>query len=550
MRSLAQFSTTATPQLQPMPFKEQVQNNAGGYVFAVDDWTRLDRFLILGTEGGTYYVSESKLTLDNAGGVLRCLKADGSRTVRRIVELSVSGRAPKNDPALFALALAASHGDLTTRREALAALPRVARTGTHLFTFAQMVEGMRGWGRGLRRAVGAWYSGKSPDALAHQLTKYVTRGGWSHRDTLRLADAGAPTPAHEALYRWAVTSGSQLDEREVTRGAKSAVATKRYRAVDPRALPALTHDYEAIKRAETLAEVLAVIGRNKDVTWEMVPDRFLGDPRLWEALLAQLPMTALLRNLARMTANGLIAPMSNAARLAADRICDMQTLRRARVHPVLVLKELCEYRAGHRSKGNLTWEPVAQVIDALDEAFYLAFGNVEASGKRILKALDVSGSMSCGEIAGVPGLTPRVGTAALAMVSARVERQHSIVAFCHRMVPIDISPRERLDDVVRKIDRADFGGTDCALPMLHALERKLEVDLFEVYTDNETWAGHMHPPQALERYRRKTGIAAKLAVIGMTATGFSIADPNDAGMLDVVGFDTATPELIRDFACS
>ena len=32
---------------------------------------------------------------------------------------------------------------------------RVARTGTHLFQFAQFVEGFRGWGRSLRRAVGA-----------------------------------------------------------------------------------------------------------------------------------------------------------------------------------------------------------------------------------------------------------------------------------------------------------------------------------------------------------------------------------------------------------
>ena len=44
------------------------------------------------------------------------------------------------------------------------------------------------------------------------------------------------------------------------------------------------------------------------------------------------------------------------------------------------------------------------------------------------------------------------------------------------------------------------------------------------------------------------GIGAKLVVIGMVSNGFTIADPNDAGMLDVVGFDTATPSIITDFA--
>jgi len=34
----------------------------------------------------------------------------------------------------------------------------------------------------------------------------------------------------------------------------------------------------------------------------------------------------------------------------------------------------------------------------------------------------------------------------------------------------------------------------------------------------------------------------------MTSNGFTIADPSDAGMLDVVGFDAAAPALIADFA--
>ena len=59
--------------------------------------------------------------------------------------------------------------------------------------------------------------------------------------------------------------------------------------------------------------------------------------------------------------------------------------------------------------------------------------------------------------------------------------------------------------------------------------------------------GSVHPAKALQRYRQEMGIPAKLVVVGMTATEFSIADPNDAGMLDVVGFDTATPNVMNDF---
>lgn len=34
----------------------------------------------------------------------------------------------------------------------------------------------------------------------------------------------------------------------------------------------------------------------------------------------------------------------------------------------------------------------------------------------------------------------------------------------------------------------------------------------------------------------------------MASNSFTIADPNDPGMLDIVGFDSAAPEVISNFA--
>jgi 60 kDa SS-A/Ro ribonucleoprotein len=111
-----------------------------------------------------------------------------------------------------------------------------------------------------------------------------------------------------------------------------------------------------------------------------------------------------------------------------------------------------------------------------------------------------------------------------------------------------ISPRMRLDDAVREVSDLPFGRTDCALPMLYALERKLAVDTFVVITDNETWAGTMHPHQALERYRKAMGIDAKLIVLATSASKFTIADPGDPGMIDIAGFDAAVPGLVTEFS--
>src|SRR4051812_3242089 len=100
------FSTLRTPQTE-LARQDQVENNAGGFVFEIDKWQRLDRWLVLGAEGGTYYVRERELTVSNAKTVQACIREDGLRTVARIVDVSHRGLAPKNDPAIFALAMCA-----------------------------------------------------------------------------------------------------------------------------------------------------------------------------------------------------------------------------------------------------------------------------------------------------------------------------------------------------------------------------------------------------------------------------------------------------------
>ncbi len=530
MRVLRQFNTRQTPQSQPMPGRGMVPNSAGGYAFPLDDWARLDRFLVLGTEGGTYYIEEQALTLDNAQAVLRCVKADGARVVTRIVEVSEAGRAPKNDPALFALALAAAHGDPATRRAALDALPRVCRTGTHLFHFAQYVEQFRGWGRGLRRAVAAWYLDQPGDRLAYQAVKYQQRDGWGHRDLLRLAHPKTEDATRNSLFYWMVKGWEGV-------GAEP----------HPDPVLRLVWAAERVKRAPNAAEVAGLI-RDYRLPREAVPTEWLTRAEVWAALLDDMPMTALIRNLATLTRVGLLTPGSAAARAVTAQLGDAARLRQARVHPIAVLSALKTYSQGRGERGQHTWTPVSQVVDALDAAFYQTFQNVVPTKQRWLLAVDVSGSMDGGTVAGVPGLTPRVAAGAMTLITAAVERRHSVLGFSHKLVPLSISPRQRLDDVVRTMAAVPMGATDCALPMLWALQQRAEVDVFVVYTDAETWAGAVHPVQALEQYRQRMGIPAKLIVVAMTSNGFSLADPNDGGMLDVVGFDAGAPEVMAQFA--
>ena len=549
MSYLKRHGTRRVSQRVPLP--GQAPNSAGGFAWAVDVWTRLRRFLILGSEGGSYYASEWKLTRENAQAVEQCVREDGLRAVAEIVRVSADGRAPKNDPALYALALAAGTGDVETRRAALDALPQVARTGTHLFQFAQFVEGFRGWGRSLRRAVGRWYTARPIDTLAYQAVKYRQRQGVTHRDLLRLAHparrVGAGNPEldvsaeHARLFEWIVRGG------------------------DTDGLPVLVEGFARAQAATTPRETAALV-REYRLPREALQPEHLTSPEVWDALLDDMPMTALIRNLATMTRVGVLAPGSAGTAKAVAQLGDAERIRRARVHPVAVLAALRTYASGRGVRGRGEWNPVRELVDALDAAFYTAFGNVEPAGTRLLLALDVSGSMTGGYVAGVPGLAPRDASAALALVTAATESQCEVVGFfagkggykkrgrqvwsgyTDGLTPLPISPRQRLDDAVKTVSDLPFGGTDCALPMLYAQAHKRKIDTFVIYTDSETWAGDIHPTQALRDYRHASGIDARLVVVGMVSNGFSIADPNDPGMLDVVGFDTATPQLISDFA--
>lgn len=541
----ATIGTRRTPQTEQAD-ERQAENNAGGWTFTIDDEARLRRFLIIGSEVNTYYQSAAELTKDNATIVLAWAKNHTQKLVDLIVEISVAGRAPRQQPGIFALAAAASLGDADGRRYALSKLATVCRTGTALFLFAGYVENFRGWGPALRRAVGDWYL-RDVDKVAHQVVKYRQRGGWTHRDLLRLAhpkvpeshSAGDNTPLRRrALFEW------------ITHG--------RYTEASP---PMIIHDFAALQKATTGHEAAGIIADSANgLSWEMVPTDLLNEPKVWQALLAQgVPTGALLRQLPRLTKLGLAR---TERKQIIGQLTDVEQLKRARIHPMNVLVAAKTYAAGQGKGGE--WIPDRHIVDALDDAFYAAFGAVEPAGKRTLLALDVSGSMS--QSAGGLPISCYEAEAALALVTLKTEPECDVVGFTNGgwtasgrrsrslwgrvngVTELPISPRQRLDDVVMGMSRLSFGGTDCALPMLWAQAQGRVYDTICVFTDNETWAGSVHPHQALEEYRQHTGINTRFAVAAFTSTGFSIADPADPGSLDVVGLDSAVPNLLADFS--
>lgn len=516
-------------QAKPIAGRESQMTSTsdGCFAFKVGPFAQLNRFLVLGSEGGSYYASEKKLTGDNVAGLLACIKEDGKRTVDQIVDMSYSGRAPKNDPALLALAICASSADPETRKYALSQLPKVARIGTHLFHFLEFVNKARGWGRGLKTGVGAWYQMRTPEQLALQMVKYQQRDGWSHRDALRLAKPKPVDDIHSALYRYAAKG--EINE----------------------ALPPLIHAVNRINSLGTSVSDVCLLIESMNIPHECIPTQMKTDPAIWKALLPTLGSTALIRNLRNMTKYGVLVDKCRETEMAVSRLLDIERLKKDRIHPIQFLSALMAYKEG----GDYT--PAKEIVDALDMGFYLSFGAIEPTGKKFYNALDVSGSMTWHEIAGMKGIRPREASAVLSMVTARVEQNCTTRGFSHQMVDTGITADMTLDQVIRQIEKISMGSTDCALPFKDARTKGELYDVFVVYTDSETNHGNSrHAYREMELYNEEMNrlhpefegkFKCKAICVAMECNELSVFPEDSPECLQVAGFDSSTPNVISEF---
>ena len=232
-----------------------VPNSAGGHAYPVDNMTRLRRFLILGSEGGSYYANERKLTLENAAAVKRCIENDGPKAVYEIAYISRHGRAPKVGPPLFALAMAATYGHLGTRELAFGYLSQMARTGSQLQMFIDYIGTMRGWGRrapaGCRQLV---HSARTSRTLS---TRRSSTGSGTTGPTGTCSER--PTPRQQArnfwndLFAWITQDASLPPDNP---NFALSMPTSRPRRPTPRFCAALI--------------------RAHNMTWEMVPSEHAG----------------------------------------------------------------------------------------------------------------------------------------------------------------------------------------------------------------------------------------------------------------------------------
>jgi 60 kDa SS-A/Ro ribonucleoprotein len=334
--------------------------------------------------------------------------------------------------------------------------------------------------------------------------------------------------------------------------------------------------YKAAQEAVTPEQAIAAV-REHSTPWEWLPSRFLSNPDVWEALIETVGITALMRNLARMSRIGTLPAIGGVTtERVVSRLTNTDAVQRGRIHPMTAWLAQQTYMSGssqpHLRKPPTRWQPNPRIGAALSKTMQAGFATALKCGKNIAQFVDASGSMQSGLVLANGS---RVGDAyqtacTVAAIMAKIEPNLVTLDFDSTtsfgwalrtrreasgyvkggpgVYQSRITPETDLSDI--HTWRPHGGGTDLSLPFQWAIAHKVNVDGFVIYTDDETWAGRQHPTEALTAYRAAHNPQAKVAVVTLTPAGHTIGDPQDPGVINIAGMDASLPQVLTGWFSS
>jgi 60 kDa SS-A/Ro ribonucleoprotein len=484
---------------------DQVQGNAGGFVWQISDQEQVLRYLIIGSEGGNYYQTPQQVSSQCASCVLRMTRtpANFKWLVDTIRQVSIEGRAAKQESTLLALATAIVFAPTPeAKTEALDAVKDCVRILTHMYMLIGYIKIFSkaghpnlvsassassasassavvgsGLGRGIRRVFGEYFYSRTGIEIANLMTKYQNREGWTIKDVLTLIHIDPKKMKDDGgrlAIEWVFKTKEEFTEILKAKNAQNPSlgggtpvktlfdAIKEIHTIAERPLqhPSLAgsastsastsaSNYQYSEELDRIVQLINTAGLCR----EQLPSQLFKYRKIWEALLLSkgangkgkgMPLTALIRNLGKLSTAeiGIIDQAYNPGRTpsatfaAANtqwggihpteyiirRLTNAHDIKYSRVHPYNILVAMMTYKKGCGDKGSLNWIPNVHIINALDQAFKLAFQNVTPTGKRIKIALDVSGSMSSAFCTGSPIVNCATASVAMMMMTLWVER--------------------------------------------------------------------------------------------------------------------------------
>lgn len=491
----------------------------------VGKFQMLKRFLLIGTQGGTCYTAEANLVEKHKNNILDLLdSAPHEEILKLITECSIKAR--KNDYSIFVLALLMNKAN---NIDFSGAIQQICRTGTHYFTLVEYLNRMRGFGRKIKRGLTSWYLNKPVKDLVFQTQKYQNRNGWTHKDVIKVLHIKPVSDEMNSLFQYILEKNTLCADSENPN-------FKLIKGINQLQLVPKT------KNKEDIAKAVEIINQYKLVR-EMIPTEFLNIHDVINAMLPNMGYTSIVRSLGSWTASGFFNNVSNVVNVEKI-LMNQEKLKFSKIHPLQLLDAYSTYSNGQGFKGKLSWTPLRRIVDLLEWAFNDSFRFVEPTNKTIMYGIDSSGSMTslcAGSF--VPMMN---AAAAIALASYKKEDYTYIGSFSINFQLLNIGKSTTYKNMVDILNHFPWRTTNPSSVVKYALDHNVKVDAFIIYTDNEANCGDPIS-SVLGKYKKAINKDVKFITVSMSADNFSLADPNDPSMLDVIGFDMDHPSLINTF---
>ncbi|KAE9546835.1 hypothetical protein FO519_009953, partial [Halicephalobus sp. NKZ332] len=368
---------------------------------------QIRRFLILGTTGGICNLNEKSLDFENFSIFKEAIESgQGAVLLKQVLEIFKHHLAPRHDTVLYGLAYCSRSRDVVSvekmkfdsedvkkvfldylKKLQYAALNNLEmiRSVTDLLAFVSYYSKIgeklgkgRGWGRMMRSMIEKWFHLQAPTKLIMECTKYRKRHGWSLRDILKLSHTKPPEGdwflLYDHIFHFIIFNEVDFSKNESSYNPVSKSLKKEKKAnydfdkkvIDENVMKNFVFkkiechlEIQKLRKSEDVPRACELITEGMLVR-ENVPTDLLQYPKIWETLLNDMPMKALLRNLGKLSSLDIISGRNPEKEEFVDKVVEQVTsesgLNNSRTHPLSLLISKKAYSKGKSSNGKLKWD--------------------------------------------------------------------------------------------------------------------------------------------------------------------------------------------------
>jgi 60 kDa SS-A/Ro ribonucleoprotein len=421
--------------------KTDTFNEACGRAYEFTPKHALAQYAVTGSFNATFYANAE----DQFAKVVELCEKTEPEFVAKLAVFARERGFMKDMPAFLAAMLSVKDKTLLEK-----VFPRVINNGKMLRNFVQIMRsgavGRKSLGSLPKRLVREWFETREPENIFKQSVGQSP----SFADILKMIHPKPKTDAHEALYGYLIGKEIRVEN-----------------------LPEILKAFENFKQ-------------NLDAEVPKLPFQMLTalplETKHWKEIARNAGWTMTRMNLNTFQRQGVFAD-AEMVKIIADRLCDAEAIRRAKVFPY---KLLIAYKMAEANK-----EIPRIIVEALQDAMEIATQNVPRISGKVFIFPDISGSMHSPATGFRQGATTAVRCLDIAaLVAAAILRKNptaEVIPFSDHVVEARLNPRDSVMTNAEKLAKLPSGGTNCSAPLREINRRKANADLIIYVSDNESW---------------------------------------------------------------